>query len=88
VQSRPNHGGYNKRGIVFDVFGTIINERADMAETQGEWFKDSAKAHKSVMEFVRTFDAEKHTAAELERTARRNIADAKNVLALLKGRSI
>ena len=87
VQSRPQHGGYTRRAIVFDVFGDIINERADMGETQGEWFKDTRKAENAALEFVRTFDAVTHTAAKLKSNAKRDIEQAKRTLAALAGRT-
>jgi hypothetical protein len=87
VQSRPNHGGYTRRAVVFDVFGTVINERPNFAATQGEWFKSTDKARESALEFVRTFDAVKHTSDTLKTNARRSIADARAVLATLARRS-
>lgn len=87
VASRPNAGAYTRRAIVFDVFGTIVNERAYMAETHGEWFKDTRKAENAALEFVRTFDAVRHTRETLKRNARRDIETAKRTLATLAGRA-
>ena len=87
VQSRPNHGGYTRRAIVFDVFGDIVNERADMSETQGEWFKDTRKAEAAAFEFLKGFDAVKHTADTLAANCRRDITQAKRTLAALAGRA-
>jgi hypothetical protein len=86
VQSRPDHGGYTRRAIVFDVFGDIVNERADMRETQGEWFKDTRKAENAAFDFLKSFDAVKHTAAKLKANALRDIEQAKRTLAALAGR--
>ena len=87
VQSRPDHGGYTRRVVVFDVFGDIINERADHAETQGEWFRDTAKADASAAAFVAEFDAVRHTTAKLADISRRKIADARRTLAALAGKA-
>ena len=86
VSSRPNNGGYTRRAVVFDVFGTIVNERPDMAETCGEWFKDTRKAENAAFDFIKSFDAVKHTADELKRRAERDIAAAKLTLAALRGK--
>jgi hypothetical protein len=86
VQSRPDHGGYTRRAVVFDVFGDIVNERADMRETQGEWFKDTRKAETAAFEFLKSFDAVSHTAAKLKANALRDIEQAKRTLAALAGR--
>lgn len=84
VQSRPDHGGYNRRAVVFDVFGDIVNERA--GTDGGDWFKDTSKAEKSAFEFLKTFDAPRHTAAKLKERAKREILEAKRTLAALAGR--
>ena len=86
VRSRPNHGGYTRRAIVFDVFGEIVNERADLSETQGEWFKDTRKAVDSALAFVASFDAVKHTADKMAANALRDIETAKKTLAALRGK--
>jgi hypothetical protein len=87
VQGRPNHGGYTRRAVVFDVFGDIVNERPDMAETQGEWFRDTAKAENAAREFIAGFDAVKHTADKLAANARRDIQTARETLAALAGKT-
>ena len=87
VQSRPNHGGYTRRAVVFDVFGTIVNERPDFRETQGEWFKDTRKAENAAFEFMESFDAVKHTTKTLKENAKRDIETARRTLAALAGRS-
>lgn len=86
VQSRPNQGGYTRRAVVFDVFGDIVNERADMRETQGEWFKNTRKAEDAALAFVKGFDAVGHTAATLKLQCQREISDARKTLAALRGK--
>ena len=88
VQSRPDHGGYTRRAIVFDLFGSIVNERADMAETQGQWFKETRKAEDSAFAFLASFDAPAHTSAKMADKARRAILEAKRTLAALSGRRV
>jgi hypothetical protein len=86
VQSRPDHGGFTRRAVIFDVFGEIVNEHANHQETQGEWFKETSKAEKSASEFLKTFDAVAHTAAKLEQKSREEILSAKRTLAALRGK--
>ena len=86
VQSRPNHGGYTRRAVVFDVFGTIVNDRPDFRETQGEWFKDTHKAEESAFAFLKSFDAVTHTARTLKENAKRDIESARRTLAALAGK--
>lgn len=85
VASRPDHKGYNRRVVIFDIFGDVVNDRAGVA-TSGEWFRDTAKADKSAATFVAGFDAPRHTAEKLGALARRQIADAKRTLAALAGK--
>ena len=87
VQSRPDHGGYTRRAVVFDVFGTEVNERPSFAATQGEWFKDTRKAEDSAFAFLKSFDAVTHTAKTLKENAKRDILAAKRTLAALAGKS-
>jgi hypothetical protein len=87
VQSRPNHGGVTRRAVVFDVFGDIVNERANHAETQGEWFKDTRKAEDAAAAFLIGFDAVAHTSAKLAARAKQDIATAKQTLAALAGKT-
>jgi hypothetical protein len=88
VQSRPDHGGYTRRAVVFDIFGTIVNERPDFRETQGEWLKDTRKAEESAFAFLKSFDAVTHTAAKLRENAKRDILAAKRTLAAITGKTI
>jgi len=76
VNSRPDHGGYNKRFVAFDVFGTVLTGR-------DEWFRTREQAYKAGMAFLSDFDAEAHTIATLRRNAERAIADANAILATL-----
>jgi hypothetical protein len=87
VQSRPQHGGYTRRAIVFDVFGDIVNDRATLSESQGEWFRDTAKAEQAAAAFIAGFDAVKHTADKLAAKARRDIKIARETLAILAGKT-
>lgn len=57
----------NKRAIVFDIFGTIVNDRTGEAS----WHATSDKARTSAEEFLASFDAVAHTLAELDRKAKR-----------------
>lgn len=84
VQSRPENGGATRRAVVFDVFGNVVNDRADA--TGGEWFKTTDKACDAARAFVANFDAVKHTADELKARAKRDIDQAKRTLATLAGR--
>lgn len=56
-----------KRAVIFDVFGTVVNDR----DGENAWHATSNKARKGAMEFVESFDAVSHTLAELERKAKR-----------------
>jgi hypothetical protein len=56
-----------KRFVVFDIFGTVLNER-DGVET---WHATSDQAWKAATAFVASFDTVAHTLAELDRKAKR-----------------
>lgn len=86
VQSRPNHGGYTRRAIVFDVFGDIVNDRAGLGN-DSDWFKDTAKAEKAVSEFLLSFDAVNHTLAKLKENANRDVKQARRVLSAIAGKT-
>jgi len=79
VKSRPDAGAYTRRAVIFDVFGEVVNDR-------DTWHKDTGKAVAEALEFVRTFDAVKHTGDNLAARAKRDIETAKKTLATLRGR--
>jgi len=79
VKSRPNAGAYTRRAVIFDVFGEVLNER-------DTWHKDTQKAVTEALEFVRTFDAVKHTADKLAARARRDMETARKTLRTLCGK--
>jgi hypothetical protein len=54
-----------------------------MRETQGEWFKDTRKAENAAFDFLKSFDATKHTTEKLKALAKRSIADARKIAAAL-----
>lgn len=70
VESVPNpskNPAKNKRAVVFDIFGTVVNDR----DGEAAWHRTSEQARDSAREFVAGFDAISHTIAELERKAKR-----------------
>ena len=77
VNSKPDHGGLNKRGVVFDVFGTVLTER-------DSWFRTSEQAAKFAREFVAGFDAVKHTRNEIKAKAKRDVETARETLKALR----
>ena len=79
VSSRPTNGGYTRRAVIFDVFGEVLADRDN-------WHKITDKAVAEALEFVRTFDAVKHTAEKLAARAKCDIETAKKTLATLRGR--
>lgn len=74
VGSRPNHGGYNKRFVVFDLWGTVVSDSRDL------WFRTSKQAHKAMWDFLNDFDAIGHTRETARKNAERAIADSKAIL--------
>jgi hypothetical protein len=79
VGSKPYDTKRNKRVVVFDVFGTVVNDRE-------EWFATSAQAIKAAAEFIETFNAEAHTVTELERRAAAMVRDAGRIMETLEGK--
>jgi hypothetical protein len=79
VNSKPYDTNRTKRAVIFDVFGTVVNDRE-------EWFATSAQAVKAASAFIETFDAEAHTVTELERRAAAMVRDAGRVIDALEGR--
>jgi hypothetical protein len=77
VNSRPDHGGYNKRAVAFDVFGAVITER-------DQWHRTTDQAEKALAAFLSMFDAAAHTRDELQARARRDIDTARRTLAALR----
>ena len=81
VASRPDHGGYNKRFVCFDVFSSVVNDRAG---TDSGWHKTTEAAMKEGRAFLARFDAVTHTAETLASNARRDMEAAKRTLAALR----
>jgi hypothetical protein len=79
VGSKPYDERRNKRAVIFDVFGSVVNDR-------DEWFATSAQAIKAASAFIETFDAEKWTKTTLELRAEAMRRDADRVLEALEGR--
>ena len=79
VSSRPNNGGCTRRAVIFDVFGEVLTDHDN-------WHKVTDKAVGEALQFVRTFDAVKHTAQKLQERAKRDIETAKRTLATLRGK--
>lgn len=79
VNSRPTNGGYTRRAVIFDVFGEVLADRDN-------WHKVTGKAVDEALQFVRSFDAVKHTAQKLQDRAKRDIARAKETVKTLRGR--
>jgi hypothetical protein len=79
VSSRPNNSGYTRRAVIFDVFGEVLADRDN-------WHKVTEKAVDEALQFVRSFDAVKHTAQKLQERAKRDIETAKKTLSTLRGR--
>ena len=75
VNSRPDHGGYNKRFVAFDVFGTVVNDRAGVSDAN--WHRTTDAAMKEGRAFLAGFDAVTHTAEALAANARRGMGAAK-----------
>ena len=70
---KPENPQQNKRFVVFDVFGTVLNGR-------DQWHATSKAAERDMREFLNTHDAAKHTAETLRKNARRDIETAKQIL--------
>lgn len=85
VNSRPNHGGKNKRCVVFDVFGEVVNDRPGM-DDEG-WHRTSAAAEKELRAFLESFDAFGHTVKKLREICARRTFEANEVLSILNGKA-
>lgn len=87
VNSRPDHKGKNKRFVAFDVFGTVINDRASLSgEPEAGWHRNTEAARKEGLAGLAGFNAVKHTRDTLANRARKSIAAARETLAALKTR--
>lgn len=64
VGSKPEDSKRNKRFVVFDVFGTVVNDRE-------EWFATTDQARAAADKFLAAFDAELHTLGQLRCMAHR-----------------
>jgi hypothetical protein len=84
VNSRPCHGGLNKRFVCFDVFGSVVNDRPGVSDAG--WHRTSEQAAREGREFLASFDAVAHTAETLAANARRDIDAARRTLAALRPR--
>jgi hypothetical protein len=84
VNSRPDHGGRNKRFVAFDLWGTVLTR--DDHETGEGWHRTSADAYKAGEAWMAGFDAAAHTVDTLAARAKRDIVDAHRVLAALKAK--
>lgn len=82
VNSRPGHGGKNKRFVAFDIFGTVLT-KGDHDDLTA-WHRTTEAARKDGLAFLAKFNAEKHTRDELKARANRRIAEAKATLAALR----
>jgi hypothetical protein len=76
VASKPYEIGQNKRFVVFDVFGTVVNDRE-------EWHATTEKARKAAEAFLAGFDAEGHTERALRDHANRLHAEAQRITSAL-----
>jgi len=61
-----------KRAVVFDIFGTVVNDR----DGEAAWHKTSDKAKDAARDFVAGFDVIAHTLKELECKAKRKEDEA------------
>jgi hypothetical protein len=79
MSSRPDHGGYNKRFIAFDLFGTVLTER-------DQWFRTSKDAENVGAAWMAGFDSAAHTVATLKAKADHDIREARRILAALRAK--
>lgn len=77
VGSKPSDmPGGNRRAVVFDVFGDVVNDRAI-------WHRTTDQAVKAMYAFLDGFDAESHTRTELVKRAVRDIKTQSEILGVL-----
>jgi hypothetical protein len=79
VSSKPEDTKRNKRFVVFDVLGTVVNNRE-------EWFATTDQARKAAAEFLAGFDAEAHTSKALSEHAHRLQTEAHWIKTALAGK--
>lgn len=82
VNSRPNHSGRNKRFVAFDLWGTVVNDRA--GSDDAGWHRTSEAAYKAGEAWAAGFDSAAHTLATLKERAKHDIDHARRILAALK----
>jgi hypothetical protein len=75
VNSRPDHGGENKRACLFDAFGTVIH--------QTNWTRTSERAEKDLREYIAGFDIRAHYTQEIKARAARMQDQAQRTRAAL-----
>lgn len=81
VGSKPKDSKRNKRFVVFDVFGTVVNDRE-------EWFATTDQARKAAEDFLAAFDAELHTLGQLRCMAHRLRTEAHWIDTALAGKVV
>ena len=78
VRSRPNHGGYTRRFVPFDVFGEVLDDR-------NHWCQTTDKAVKYGRKWLEDFDVIVHYRAkiknEIERRRNEALVASKALLA-------
>jgi hypothetical protein len=81
VSSKPEDTKRNKRFVVFDVLGTVVNNRE-------EWFATTDQARKAAEDFLAEFDAEAHTSKALSEHAHRLQTESHWIKTALAGREV
>jgi hypothetical protein len=81
VSSKPEDTKRNKRFVVFDVLGTVVNDRE-------QWFATTDQARKAAENFLAEFDADAHTAEALGAHAHRLQTEAHWIKTALAGREV
>lgn len=79
VNSRPDHGGKNKRAVVFDIFGTVLTDREI-------WHRTRQGACKSLNAFLASFDLLTYYRREIKRRAARMTENARRARRALAGK--
>jgi hypothetical protein len=81
VSSKPEDTKRNKRFVVFDVLGTVVNDRE-------QWFATTDQARKAAENFLAEFDADAHTVEALGAHAHRLQTEAHWIKTALAGREV